>query len=664
LKMRPDPASAAVSPPAPVRRVKRRPDAERPVPLARPLPEQLARLVPAAVLVGVSWALAWTVIGSIAARDWLPYALLAAIVLAVALLSGRVLPNRAGGLALGGLLGLAALDALSLVWSPVPSLARDEALLAFFYVLVLAVALLTVREEADRSFAVAIVALGAASVTVATALKLRGSVHPDALFFGGRLDFPISYVNAQAALMLLGFWPAAAVAARREAPLAVRGAAVGGSTAVLCGWLLTQSKGGGLGLIASAAAVFAVSRQRLRIAVPALISAALAAIAIAPLTAPIRASNEAGLDGAIKHGATVLLLLTAVGIVAGVGYAVFDRRLELSRTVRELVGRIALVAVIAVSVGGAGAFLVGVNHPLGFLDDKWHAFRVNPAQQSEASHLLVLGSNRYDFWRVALGQFAGHPLLGIGARGFGSAYLQHRRSDESPARAHSLELDVLSETGLVGFGALVLAIGLPLVAAARRARSELAAAGAFGGAVYFLGHASVDWIWTFPAVGVLFFLLLGAGGSGGVRRSQRLSMSLAAPAAAAVLLLGLIAFAPPWLASRFNARSLKGGRGAMSDVRWARRLDPVSVDPWISASLLAPSAQAAFPPLEHAVSMEPRNYALHYLLGFAYLRADRAAAGHRELLKAYLLDPRDPLVASVLPEQVVPSQPARPRRSG
>ena len=140
-------------------------------------------------------------------------------------------------------------------------------------------------------------------------------------------------------------------------------------------------------------------------------------------------------------------------------------------------------------------------------------------------------------------------------------------------------------------------------------------------------------------------------------------MRVAAPAAAGLLVLGLIAFAPPWLASRFNSRALKGGPGAMGDVSWARRLDPVSVDPWISASLLAPSAQAAVPPLEHAVSMEPRNYALHYLLGFAYLRADRAAAGHGELLKAYLLDSRDPLVASVLPEPVVPSQPARPRRT-
>src|SRR5438132_1095738 len=71
LKTRPEPASAAASRTASTRRVSRRPDAERPVPLARALPEQLARLVPTAVLVGVSFALAWSLTGSIAARDWL-----------------------------------------------------------------------------------------------------------------------------------------------------------------------------------------------------------------------------------------------------------------------------------------------------------------------------------------------------------------------------------------------------------------------------------------------------------------------------------------------------------------------------------------------------------------------------------------------------------------
>ena len=29
---------------------------------------------------------------------------------------------------------------------------------------------------------------------------------------------------------------------------------------------------------------------------------------------------------------------------------------------------------------------------------------------------LTIGSNRYDFWRVAVHEFAHHPVAGIGAR--------------------------------------------------------------------------------------------------------------------------------------------------------------------------------------------------------------------------------------------------------
>src|SRR5207244_1552565 len=121
--------------------------------------------------------------------------------------------------------------------------------------------------------------------------------------------------------MLVGFWPAAAVAARREAPVAVRSIALGGATAALCGWLLTQSKGGALGLIVSTVVVFSVSKARLRLAVPVLVAAVPAVLAIAPLTAPIRASTDAGLERAIRHGAAVLLVATLVAAAAGVAYA-------------------------------------------------------------------------------------------------------------------------------------------------------------------------------------------------------------------------------------------------------------------------------------------------------------------------------------------------------
>ena len=47
------------------------------------------------------------------------------------------------------------------------------------------------------------------------------------LLFGGRLNFPVSYVNACSALFVIGFWPAVVIAAQRQALLATRAAATG-----------------------------------------------------------------------------------------------------------------------------------------------------------------------------------------------------------------------------------------------------------------------------------------------------------------------------------------------------------------------------------------------------------------------------------------------------
>jgi len=61
-----------------------------------------------------------------------------------------------------------------------------------------------------------------------------------------------------------------------------------------------------------------------------------------------------------------------------------------------------------------------------------------------------LGSNRYDFYRVALDEFAAHPLIGIGVDNFQEQYLAHGRSTETPRYPHSVELRTLTETGTLG----------------------------------------------------------------------------------------------------------------------------------------------------------------------------------------------------------------------
>src|SRR5205085_2896468 len=208
---------------------------------------------------------------------------------------------------------------------------------------------------------------------------------------------------------------------------------------------------------------------RLRALPPTLVAAALVGAAFRPLTAPYRAST-ADLASTIRHAGMVSLLLVVVAAVVGLVYAALDRRIVVSARAHRVLSFVALLALVAALLGGAGAFAATVDRPGHFLADKWRSFKTLPSTRQGSSHLFSLGSNRYDFWRVALRTFEDHPLAGVGGRGFAAAYLQDGRSIETPQRAHSLELDELSETGIVGFTLLVLGLGLPLAVALLRAR--------------------------------------------------------------------------------------------------------------------------------------------------------------------------------------------------
>ena len=332
---------------------------------------------------------------------------------------------------------------------------------------------------------------------------------PRADFGDGRLAFPVTYTNGAAAMFLVGFWPALVLAARREVPLAARAGGLAAAAATLAAWLVTQSKGGGIALVLSAVAVLVVSRDRLRLLVPGRDRRRARRLAVRPAHGGVHQRRPP--SRCARRRRWPLLWLTAAAAVAGLLYALADRRLQLPDRWSRMVARVALVVAVLAVVAVPVAFFATVDHPGRWAGDKWGAFKHSPSHETAATHFGSLGSNRYDFWRVALHEFGHHPLAGIGDRGFGPAYLVERRSGETPVRAHSFELDALSELGVVGF--LLLLGGLaPLVVLAGRGawRGDLAATAGFATAAYFLIHASADWIWTIPAVGLPCFVLLGA----------------------------------------------------------------------------------------------------------------------------------------------------------
>ena len=381
----------------------------------------LLRAAPSALLAVAVCSLAWNQNGSIAIGDWGLYAALGAMLVAAILVSGwSVVPPTAGRTAVVALIALGIWDVISATWSAVPSHARDEALLAGFYALVLAVPMLSLRGESDRHLAAGVTVACLMILAVGTLVAVRLAGDPAADYGDGRLTFPISYVNAQGAMQVIGFFPALALAADRTLNVVVRALALGGSTAMLVGWLLTQSKGAGLSLLAGAVFLVAASPSRLRVLAVAVVPVALVLGAYSPLTEPFRDRNAAGFADAIRSATTTALVLCAVATVIGAAYAVVDRRVIVPERARRAAAVGAALAATLAVVGGITAFFVGVDHPGRFAHDRWASFKRLPTTESGSSHLVSLGSNRYDFWRVELRMSADHPLGGIGARGFGT----------------------------------------------------------------------------------------------------------------------------------------------------------------------------------------------------------------------------------------------------
>ena len=175
-----------------------------------------------------------------------------------------------------------------------------------------------------------------------------------------------------------------------------------------------------------------------------------------------------------------------------------------------------------------------------------------------------LETNRGDLWRVALHEFRAHPLQGIGAGNFAIPYLQQRRSEEETLYPHSLPLEVLAQTGLVGAAAMVLFVAAAVAAAvAVRSRTDglTAVASALGVVVFasWFVHAAIDWLWQLPALAGTAIAALALAGS--IRPPDAASVTARATRAPKVAAVAAA------IAVRCRSRS-RGSRRATSSTRW------------------------------------------------------------------------------------------------
>jgi hypothetical protein len=427
-----------------------------------------------------------------------------AALLAPAPLVPRTNPARA---ALLGLAALAGWTALSGSWAPSPGPARQTLELSLVYLPALAAAAILLRDRAATRGAEVGLAAGTL-VVIGYGLAgrlLPGLVHLSAsVRAGGRLEQPLTYWNATGALAAIGFVLAARIAGDRARPGALRTAAIAAVVPLALGVYLSFSRGA-LAAAAVALVVLVALRPTRAQAHAAAIGAVAAGLAVAA-TAPF--AGVRALHGSLAtretEGLVCLALLLAVMALA----AAFHARTRATDAEPDLAARARAILVALALVGAIVPYAAAVTERT-----------AGPAATgASAARLTQAGSNRARYWAVAVREVGRHPLRGIGAGGFGVAWLRERTIDERVQDAHSLYVETAAELGLAGLALLALFLGGVAAAARRAVRSDpVLAAGPAAAALAWALHAGLDWDWEMPALTGVAILLAGLLLAGGER---------------------------------------------------------------------------------------------------------------------------------------------------
>lgn len=449
-----------------------------------------------------------------------------------------------------------------------------------------------------------------------------------------RLRYPVGYWNELALLAAasvpLGLW------------LVRRVRAAGGLLLYLAlvVAVLTYSRVGIVLTVAAALAWLALDRDRLD-AIGPLGVAWVAGAVVAGLALLLPGVSDDGQphDVRVQDGLVfgAVLVLGALAVVLALRF-VFARRVDrrLARAVAAGLAALVLGALV-VSVVRAGG-------PVDFVGDRWHEFS-NPIGAQVPNELGRLASasssNRWRWWQEAWNAFVDHPLRGTGAGTFGLTDRLERDSTLAVVEPHSAPLQDLSETGIVGFLLIGVALAAAAVAIFRRERRGAVTALALGAAVC-VAHSLVDIDWDYVAVQGPLFMVVGALVSSPraapVRRRWLSSAAIGVAALAA-----LYSLASPWLADQrvdaaYDALVRGDDAAARAEAKAAHALNPLSIEPlWVWA--LAERGDKALELYRRARDREPKNPETWFELGYFELKyLNRPRDAYRDLNQSYTLD--------------------------
>jgi O-antigen ligase len=544
--------------------------------------------------------------------------------------------GRSGLLFLACFAGLVLWQGLSIVWSVQPDRSWDYVNRGLVYLAFLCIGMFIAAlvPRAPRAVAAGLAAL--LGLVLAYALLAKGipALYSD---YGrlARLRSPIGDWNALSLLgdlaLVLGLWRGA----RRQ---------VDGVVLVFVATiatLLAYSRGGVLIGVLVAAAWLALASKRFE----ALVTLALgggAGVGVAGVSLLLHGVTHNHQSHASRAHDGVLFLL--VVIVLGVVAAALARRafrLEPTPAAQQRATFALLVLLVLGAVGG----IVGVALESG------RSTNANAAGsycvQSASRFACGSSDERLDWWKEAWQSFRDQPLRGTGAGSFQLAHMLRRTHYTRPVpEPHNLVLQVLGETGIVGFVLFVGAVVAAVLAIRPRIREDDAVAALAICVVAYLLHSLIDMDYDFVAVSAPLFVVLGVllarPGPVVARREPIWALGIAAFAATAILSL-----AAPYIAVQKTNEALRATSlpRALDLLHQAHAWNPVSVDPLLTQAALEPNKLRALQLYHMAVDTQPDNPEPLIQLGVYELHLKDACSAWRDLNHAYTLDRFNPGIA-------------------
>jgi O-Antigen ligase len=569
----------------------------------------------------------------------------------------------AAGLAFTALLvALVVWMGFSVLWSVEPDRSWEYMNRGVVYVAFLVIGLLVGAFRAPLRW----VAAGAGVLSLAVVLwALAGKVIPD-LFPDGervaRLRDPLGYWNALAVVaafaVLFGLW----AASRREHAWQIRSAAAASVFVSTVALLLTFSRGGALVAAIVAATLILVVRERVQLL-------ATLAVAIPPaLAVSIWAFSADGIsaDGQPYDTRLRAGLVLGVLLVGGAALVVVAAR-YLLRYEERYAQRIWLPSARETTIGAAAvaAVVIVVLVAGGWTGRALDEF-TNPAPESEnvgPGRVVSFSSNsRWDWWQESWQIFEHDPIGGSGAGTFLVARRPYRENLIFVIEPHSVPIQFLAETGIVGFllfvGLVATGIGATVQSVRRLDAGERTAATALAlAALAYLLHAFVDYDWDFVALTGPVLLLLGlllgrAPGLPPVRRP------LLAAGAVLFAVASIASVAAPWLATRNVDEAyeliIEGDADAAAEAADdARQLNPLAIEPLLAAAAVEEERgndQRALELYVEAVELQPENPQTWYELASFERSVGLREEAIRHVGRAQALDPKSQEVVRLIQE--------------